>query len=71
MKTTIKKITNLLEQKNTVWFLFAFAVLLYSYQVCTTSRIGSDDIVQLSTAAHFIDGDGFVVQSADDLNVIK
>lgn len=65
------KIKNILTHKNTVWFLFAFAVLLYSYQVCTTSRIGSDDIVQLSTVAHFIDGDGFVVQSADDLNVIK
>jgi hypothetical protein len=71
MKSFIDKIKSLLAKKQIVWMLFAFAVIIYSYQTLTTSRVGSDQMIQLATAANFIDGNGFVVQSAENLSDIS
>lgn len=71
MEKSINKIINILAAKHTVWFLFSFAVLLYSYQVLVTSRVGNDSMRQLETAVNFIDGNGFVAQSSENLNEIN
>ncbi len=52
-------------------FAFLFAVGLFSFQVFTAERVGTDDLVQIGTAVNFIEGHGFVQLNASNDGTIE
>lgn len=64
------KTLNKLSNKH-LFLFFAFSVILYSWQVIVTNKVGSDAIVQMGLAINFLDGYGFSMLSADRIGDIE